>query len=190
MRTLMILIPVLIICGPIFGAGHSLFCAVDSTLIDALWEETVLARVEVGLSLDEQFALRLPISLAAEREIGGPRLLESGLFLDYYPLDCGLHLTVSLIQVGFLFNDWYDDKEDPLTFLNEMAFGWTITPYKGLRVEPRVILRDPNGVFSSAYNTLSLRFSRFPMIRFSLLVGWTFPLRKTDQTDIQEEEGT
>jgi hypothetical protein len=71
-----------------------------------------------------------------------------------------------------------------------MAFGWTITPYKGLRVEPRVILRDPNGVFSSAYNTLSLRFSRFPMIRFSLLVGWTFPLRKTDQTDIQEEEGT
>ncbi len=129
MRILMILIPLFIICSPLFGgAGHTLFCSVDSSLIDALWEETVLARVEVGLSLDDQFALRLPIGLAAERERGGPILLESGLFLDYYPpFDYGLHLTVSLIQVGFLFNDWYDDEEDSLTFLNEIAFGWTFT---------------------------------------------------------------
>ncbi len=190
MRTMIIFIPILIICSPLSGADHTLFCAVDGAVIDALWEETVLARVEIGLSLDEQFSLRFPISLTAEREIGGPRLLESGLFLDYYPMDCGLYLSVSLIQVGALFNDWYDDGEDSFTFLNEMVFGWSIDPYKGLRIEPRVILRDPNGVFDSAYNTLSLRFSRFPMIRFSLLVGWTFPLGQTNQLDIQEEEET
>ncbi|MBZ4673363.1 MAG: hypothetical protein JG773_332 [Spirochaeta sp.] len=188
MRTLMILIPLLIICSPLFGAGPTLYYSVDSTLIDALWTETILARADVGLSLDEQFALRLPLSLAAEREVGGPRLLETGLFLDYYPLECGLHLSVSLIQVGFLFNDWYDDEEESLRFLNEMAFGWTINPYKGLRIEPRVIIRDPNGVFSSAYKTLSLRFSRYPMIRFSLLFGWSFTLEQKKK--IQEEEGT
>ena len=178
MRKMIILIPLLIISSPLFGAGPTMYCSVDGALIDALWEETVLARVELGLTLDEQFALRIPIGLAAERERGGPRLLESGLFLDYYPLDCGLHLTVSLIQVGFLFNDWYDDEEESLRFLNEMAIGWTITPYRGLRVEPRVIIRDPNGVFSSAYKTLSLRFTRYPMIRFSLLLGWSFPLKQ------------
>jgi len=188
-RRMMILIPLLIIVSPLFGAGPSLYWSVDGALIDALWKETVHARVELGLSLDEQFSLRLPLSLTAEREVGGPRLLETGLFLDYYPLDCGLHLTVSLIQVGFLFNDWYDDEEDSLRFLNEMAFGWTITPYKGLRIEPRVIIRDPNGVFSSAYKTLSLRFSRYPMIRFSLLLGWSFPLKQKNQKKIQEEEG-
>nr|WP_319472749.1 hypothetical protein [uncultured Sphaerochaeta sp.] len=190
MRTKMIIIPMLIICSPLFGADPSIFCSADSALIDALWEETVLAHVEVGLFLDDQFALRLPLSLAAEREIGGPRLLETGLFLDYYPLDCGLHLAVSLIQIGFLFNDWYDDEEDSLRFLNEIAFGWTITPYSRLRIEPRVTIRDPNGVFSSAYQSLSLRFSRYPMIRFSLLVGWSFPLKQTNQKMIQEEEGT
>ncbi|WP_320123057.1 hypothetical protein [uncultured Sphaerochaeta sp.] len=189
MRTLMIIITMLIICSPLFGVGTSFFCSVDGAVIDALWKETVHARVELGLSLDDQFSFRIPLSLAAEREIGGPRLLETGLFLDYYPLDCGLHLTVSLIQVGFLFNDWYDDEEDSLRFLNEMAFGWTITPYNGLRIEPRVTIRDPNGVFSSAYKTLSLRFSCYPMIRFSLLVGWSFPLKQKNQKKIQEEEG-
>ncbi|MGH0052830.1 MAG: hypothetical protein ACQ5SW_05530 [Sphaerochaetaceae bacterium] len=183
MRNLFNSIMVLFFSAPLF-AGPSLFCTVDGSTVDALWEETLLARVEVGISLDEQFSLRLPLGFTVELESGGVRLLETGLFLDYYPLQCGLHLSLSLMQVGFLFNDWYGEGEDALTFLNELAFGWTFTPWKGLRLEPTLILRDPNGVFEDAYKTLSLRFSHFPMTRFSLLVGWTFPLEGKNKTDM------
>ncbi len=188
MRNATFIICILVACLPLHAESHSLCAMTDICVMDGVWEDTLQSQTVVRVSLDEQFFLSLPLSITCEKGRGNPRLLETGLMLDYYPLSCGLHLSLSLVEVGFLFNDWYGDEEDAKKFLNELAVGWSITPWRGLCVEPRITFRDPNGMFQDAYNALSLRFSRFPMTRFSLLVGWSFSLDQRVDNDDQEEE--
>lgn len=57
-----------------------------------------------------------------------------------------------------------------------MAIGWQFQIPPSLIVKPSVVIKDPNRVLTEEYEELQSLFTRFPMVRFALLVGWTFPV--------------
>ncbi len=157
------------------GAREGLSVAADLVSIESFFFDTAHIRMEVAYDITEEFGLRLPVTLTAERVKGDPYYLEAGLFIDYYPLGWPFFLSLSLIQVGVLGNQRGED-EPAVLFLNEMAVGWKFSIPPGFVLTPMVIIRDPNRVFEGEYAEMGDIFARFPMVRCSLLFGWTFPV--------------
>lgn len=184
----LIILLILLTSSPVFASQQAIYCLVDAASLDVLIHDTLISRIEVGVNIDQQFSFRIPFNMTMEMESGGSSFLETGIFLDYHPLKNGLHISISLIQIGVLVNDWYEDNEGPYKFLNEVVFGWSFNPVSNLIIQPRLIICDPNGIHTDEYEALSLRFSRFPLIRFSLMVGWSFPIddQKTEESEQEE----
>lgn len=154
---------------------ESISTSLDLCSIDSVFADTALVRMQVSLSITDEFGLGIPLSLVAERVGGAPMLWETGLFLEYHPLSSGLFLSLSLMQVALLSNHPYEEEPQVL-FLNEMAFGWEFSVPPSFVVTPCLVIKDPNRIFIEEYEQLGSLFSRFPMVRFALLVGWRFPV--------------
>lgn len=157
------------------GAREGLSLAFDLVSIESFFFDTAHLRFEAAFDLSEEFGLRLPVTVTAERIKGGPYWVEAGLFIDYYPLGWPFFLSLSLAQVGVLGNQRGED-EPVVLFLNEMAVGWKFSIPPGFVLTPMVIIRDPNRVFAGEYAEMGDIFAHFPMVRCSLLFGWTFPV--------------
>ena len=158
------------------SARHAgLAVSLDLCSLDSLAYDTAIVRMEAALDVTPEFSLSMPLTLTAERYLGGVQLWETGVFLQYHPLGWDLFLSLSLMQVSFLANHPYEDGMQ-LLFLNEMAVGWQFSFPPSIVVIPSVIIKDPNHILTEEYGTLQSLFTRFPMVRFALLVGWTFPV--------------
>jgi len=157
-------------------AGHGgLAFSLDLCSLDSLAFDTAIVRLEASLEVTPEFSLSMPLSLTAERYQGGAQSWETGLFLQYHPLSWDLFLSLSLMQVALLANHPYEEEPQVL-FLNEMAIGWQFSLPPSFIVKPSVVIKDPNRVLTEEYEELQSLFTRFPMVRFALLVGWTFPV--------------
>lgn len=158
------------------GAGHEgIAVAIDLCSLDSLAFDTAIIRLEASLEVTPEFSLSMPLTLTAERYRGGVQSWETGLFLQYHPLSWDAFLSLSLMQVALLANHPYEE-EPQVQFLNEMAIGWQFQIPPSLIVKPSVVIKDPNRVLTEEYEELQSLFTRFPMVRFALLVGWTFPV--------------
>lgn len=166
---------VVALCLLPLGARAGLSVAADLVSAESLFFDTAHLRMDVCLDLTEEFGLRLPITVTAERIKGGPYWVEGGIFLDYHPLGWPLFLSLSLAQVGVL-DDRRAGDEPRVLFLNEMAVGWAFAIPPGFVLTPMVIIRDPNRVFEGEYAEMGDIFTHYPMVRCSLLFGWTFPV--------------
>lgn len=146
----------------------------DSGSFISLFGETMTLRLEGELALNNEFSLTLPIEATFEKGKGEPIFLEVALNLAYHPFSCEATIYASLVQVGVLLNRFYDDPG--VFFLNEVGFGYPIRFPFGLSVEPRLTIKDPNGIFKEDYHQVREAFTSYPMIRFGLYVGWSFSL--------------
>lgn len=148
----------------------SLSLGLDLRGLDALFVPTLQTQAEVRLSLNDEFSLRVPLSLTSDLLYNEVRLWEFGLFLDYHPFRGGLYLSVSLLQMGIF--SGFDKPEESILYLNEVAFGyiWHIT--KSVYLEPRLVIADPSGVFESEYAHVMRTFPDRSKFRISLLFGW------------------
>lgn len=158
------------------GAQHVTISFDVGQTLSLMASDTVRMRCELGFTVNEEVALCLPVSLTQENYHGGLGLLETGLSLEYRPFARNLFLRFSLLQLGWLTDEVFRNEDEALVFLNECALGYTFGFAKGLYLQPQVLLLDPNKVFSDEYTRLASHFTEFPMVRFSLLVGWSFPV--------------
>ncbi|MCK9549084.1 MAG: hypothetical protein RBS49_02615 [Sphaerochaeta sp.] len=156
-------------------AREGLAVAVDLGSFESILFDTAHLSIDLTLDLNEEFALRLPITMTAERVYDGPWYLEGGIFLNYHPLGWPLFISLSLAQVGVLINARWEE-EPAVLFLNEMAVGWHFSIPPAIVLVPMVIIRDPNRVFEGEYAQMVDIFAHYPMVRCSLLFGWTFPV--------------
>lgn len=157
------------------GAREGITVAVDLAALESFFYDTAHLRLDATLDLSDEFGLRLPLTIVAERIRNAPYWIEAGVYLDYHPLGWPFFISLSLAQVGVCGNHRFKDGLSTL-FLNEMAFGWTIAIPPAFRLTPMVILRDPNRLFEDEYAELADLFSHFAVVRLSLLFGWTFPV--------------
>ncbi|HKL59660.1 MAG TPA: hypothetical protein VJ863_07165 [Sphaerochaeta sp.] len=154
------------------GEGSSLSLAIDLRGLDALFLSTLQAEAEVKLNINDEFTLRIPVSLTSDLLYNEVSLWESGLFLDYHPFRNGLYLSVSLLQMGFF--SGFDKPEASILFLNEVAFGYTWHITQRLYLEPRLVITDPSGVFESEYDQVKRTFPDRSKFRIFFLFGWEF----------------
>ncbi len=157
---------------PLWAEGLEL--RLDSGSLVSLFGETIHVRLEGELALSDEFSLTLPFEATFEKGKGEPIFLEAALLLAYHPFSVEATIYASLLQVGVLLNRRYDENE--VFFLNEVGFGYPIRFPFGLNLEPRLTIKDPNGVFKGDYHQVREAFTSYPMIRFGLYVGWSFPL--------------
>lgn len=152
--------------------GSTLSLGGDLRGVDALFLDTLQARAEVRLRINDEFSFHIPCTFTADLRYNDIKLWEFGLFLDYHPFHNGFFLSVSLVQVG-LFSG-FDKGDEPLQYLNEVAFGytWQVTP--SLYLEPKLIVRDPSGVFKAEYALIQRYLPDYGQFRLFLLVGWEF----------------
>ncbi|WP_320129565.1 hypothetical protein [uncultured Sphaerochaeta sp.] len=152
--------------------SNTVFVSADASGLDVLWNDSLQARVDFGFRLSSGFGLRLPFSFFSDTTYNDVSLLELGLFLDYRPFYNGFFISVSLFQMGFY--GGLDKPAEPNPTLNEVAFGFTWHFFKDFFVEPRLLIRDPNGVFENEYDSLSNSFPGYSQVRFSISFGWDF----------------
>lgn len=160
----------------------SLSTSIDLCSLDSFVSDTAMVRIEAALAVTPEFSLSIPVSLVAERQRGAVQCWETGLFLQYHPLSYGLFLSLSLMQAALLANHPYEEGPQFL-FLNEMAVGWQFSVPPSIVIKPCLVIKDPNKVFVQEYEELDSLFSRFPMVRFVLLVGWKFPVPSSKKAE-------
>ncbi len=155
------------------GATSPLRLGVDLMALPSLFSHTTRVRAEASLGLSDEFGLRIPCNFDIEMVRNGPFYMEGAICLDYHPMGWPLCISLSLAQVGILANHPWEEKAS-FYFLNEMAIAWDWQTRWGLYFRPQIVIRDPNRMFEMEYKELSELFSRFAMVRFSCLVGWSF----------------
>ena len=163
----------LVVCA---AEESSLSLGLDLRGLDALFMPTLQASAEARLSLNDEFSLRIPLSLTSDLLYNEVRLWQFGLFLDYYPFRGGLYLSVSLLQMGMFRG--FDKPDESILYLNEVAFGYTWHISRSVYLEPRLVITDPSGVFGSEYALVKRMFPDRSKFRISLLFGLevlTFP---------------
>lgn len=133
---------------------------------------TLQGSAEVKLRLNDEFALRIPLSLTSDLLYNEVQLWEFGVFLDYHPFKGNLYLSVSLVQMGIFTG--FDKPEERILYLNEVGFGYTWHITKRLSFEPRLVICDPSGVFEAEYALVMRTFPDRSKFRLSLLFGWEF----------------
>lgn len=145
---------------------------VDTSVVDAAWTKHIQARMDFTVGFSPEFGIRIPLTVCANQNRDAVVLFDFGLFLDYHPWGEGPFVSVSLVQIGILAGR--DRPMDSVFFLNEVLLGWTWHVYKGLYLEPALVVRDPSGVFEDEYDAVRAQLPGMRPFRFSLTVGWDF----------------
>ena len=148
------------------------FLGADLCIVDVLFSDTLQARFDLGVRLSPEFSFRMPVNLVSDRVYRNVSLWEMGIFLDYHPFGNGLFLSVSLVQLA-LFSGVDTPLESSL-YLNEMAFGYTWHFWEHWFIEPKLIIRDPSGVFQNEYKQVEQVLMQYSQFRFTLTFGWDF----------------
>lgn len=173
MRKIVLLVICILVVSPLCSQSKSsLAIAVDAGVIDALFMQSLHAEVELKLSITDEFALRLPISLTRDLIYDDINLWQAGLFLDYFPFQKGFYLSISLMQGGFF--SGYDKPDIQAVSLNEVACGYVWHPCKALYLDTRLVARDPSGVFEEEYALINLLFPDRTRWSLMVLFGWEF----------------
>ena len=137
--------------------------------------------------MDPNFGLRVPFSYACRLGDYDVTMLYGGLFLDYRPFADGLFVSFGLVEGG-----WFLGKDRPneeRCLLNEISMGytWHLTPH--WFIEPKLQIRDPSGVFSTENLQVKEAMGDYPMVRFSVLVGWESAAISRQMEDRTEKNG-
>lgn len=148
------------------------YACLDGSSIDFLWNDCLQARIDLGFRFSSGFGISIPLTLLADTSYSDVMLLDFGLFLNYRPFSDGFFVSVSLFQMGMFFG--VDAPAEGNPYLNEVAFGytWHLTPR--LFLEPKLLVRDPSGVFQDEYDSISGMFPDYALVRFSVSMGWDF----------------
>lgn len=171
-RFLTVMLLGLSLCCAFAQEESALSLSLDLRALDALFLPTLQTDSEVKMRINDEFSLRIPLFVTSDLMYNDVQLWEFGLMLDYHPFQSGLYLSVSLIQMGIF--SGYDKPEESILYLNEVAFGYIWHISKGLYLEPRIVIRDPSGVFEAEYALVEHAFPGRSKFRISLLFGWEF----------------
>jgi hypothetical protein len=166
------------------------YVSLDASSVDSFWNNCLQTRMDLGLRFSSGFGIRFPLTFISDTSISEVSMLGFGLFLDYRPLYDGFFVSVSLLERGLFFG--MDKPTEQNLYLNEVAFGYTWHLFSPLFLEPRILLRDPSGVFQSEYDSISGAFPDFSSVRFSISVGWDFlavPFPRMGGEESNRQEG-
>ncbi|MCH3918582.1 MAG: hypothetical protein LKE40_14205 [Spirochaetia bacterium] len=144
--------------------------AADVAYTDPFISKLVYNHVCATVNLDKNFSLRVPLVYAISLDDRDVSLLSSGVQLDYYPFQLPLFISLSMVDVAYLFG--IDAPLERLQYLDEVAIGYHWDISDGFFVEPAVVLFDPSGVYADAYEAVTESFGDFPKIRFELHIGF------------------
>ena len=174
------LLVLFLFCSFLRVEAETISCSIDLVSLDSLWSDTAICKIEASCTMSSQFGLSIPFTLTGERTVGGPILLETGLLLTYHPFSNGLYCNLSLLEAGFLFRGVYAEEKAPY-LLNTVAFGYNRFFFGRLVLDARLTIRDPQETLEAEYDELALHFTRFPMFRFSLMLGYSWSLKQEGQ---------
>ncbi|MDD3903884.1 MAG: hypothetical protein PHO09_09430 [Sphaerochaeta sp.] len=165
------------------------FLGADLCFLDVLYSDTLQARFDLGIRLSPEFSFRAPVNIVSDRVYSNVSLWETGLFLDYHPFESGLFFSVSLVQLALFSGE--DRPLESSLYLNEMALGYTYHLWDHWFIEPKLIIRDPSGVFQNEYEQVEQILVEYAQFRFSLTFGWDFlaipnPREKKEACEGQE----
>lgn len=173
MKRILLALAIVLVLSSLSAEGESsLSLGFDLRVLDAIFLPTLQGSAGVKLRLNDEFALRIPLSLTSDLLYNEVQLWEFGVFLDYHPFKGNLYLSVSLVQMGIFTG--FDKPEERILYLNEVGFGYTWHITKRLSFEPRLVICDPSGVFEAEYALVMRTFPDRSKFRLSLLFGWEF----------------
>jgi hypothetical protein len=191
MKKTIVTVLVVLSLSCLYPEGKPIFYAsFDASSLDSVWNECLQARLDLGLRFSSGFGVRFPLTLLSDTSYSDVTLLDFGLFLDYHPFSDGFFVSVSLIQMGMYFGMDKPAQQNP--YLNEVAFGYTWHISQRFFLEPRLLIRDPSGVFQSEYDSISGMFPDYSQVRFSVSLGLDFlavPVPETRGEESMWQEG-
>ncbi len=141
---------------------------VDFSAADTIWEEYVYLHGGIVLRCQSDFALEIPCTYVITDQ--GKSAFDTGVVLKYYPGGAGLWVGASLFQGISLFGD--DRPSDWYLYMQELSSGFTLQLPYGLYIEPTLILRNVNGMFSDSLEVVSEYVEGYSRLRFCLNFGW------------------
>ncbi|AEV30248.1 hypothetical protein SpiGrapes_2487 [Sphaerochaeta pleomorpha str. Grapes] len=166
------------------------YVSLDGSSIDFLWNDCLQTRIDLGVNFSSGFGISFPLTLLSDTTYSDVTLLDFGLFLNYRPFSDGFFVSVSLFQMGMYFG--LDKPAQGNPYLNEVAFGYTWHVSSHLFLEPKLLIRDPSGVFQNEYDIISGVFPDYAPVRFSVSLGWDFlaaPVPETGGEESMRQEG-
>ncbi len=149
----------------------SLDVAIDMCYIDPFKDNVVYNELTLGLNIDEDLSLRIPINLVIPTT-SNIDLVGLGGSIDvlYRPLFNGIFISFSLVKIQYLFG--YDAPLDNIQYLNKVSFGYTFNVFDSWFIEPSILFFNLNGMYEDSLLLLRESFNGFPSVRGSLLVGY------------------
>lgn len=183
MRTLRILITALILlCLPFtVGAAESeisFYGAIDVMALDSLWRQHLSLRCSVGAMIADGIGVEFPASCIFDQSGGDEILLDFALKLLVHPWGHGPFIALSLTQL-ILFTGAHVPQE-PIHYLNEIAFGYTWEFSSGWFVRPSLIYREPSDGAPESFAYVSTLVPTRKRLQLCVDVLWVFASIRPD----------
>lgn len=167
MRRIVLVLSVLVVCFCSFG--FSLDLSADAFILKdfIMRSPDYQGGISASLMLDGDFQIRVPLTVTYK---ANSVCFEGALKVSYYPFSKGLFLSISMLDMAYVYN--MRDKSAKQYTLNEIEAGWTFFIGKRFFIEPSVCVRDPSGTFVDEYEELRGMFKSYSKIKIRLLCGY------------------
>ena len=156
----------------------SCYGAIDIMAIDSLWREHITVRCSLGAMIADGIAIEFPASCIIDQSGGDEVLIDLALKLLVYPWGSGPFIALSLTQL-ILFTGMHVPQE-PVHYLNEIAFGfsWEFSP--GWFVRPSLIYREPSNGAPESFAYVSTLVPTRKRLQLCVDVLWVFASIRPD----------
>lgn len=168
MRRFVVAALVFIVCG-FWCFAFTLDLSLDSFVLKdvALRSPDYQSGLQVAVLLEKDFQIRVPLTVTYKKNLV---CFEGALKVAYYPFSKGLFLSLSMLDMAYLYN--MGERSARQYTLNEIEAGWTFFIGKRFFIEPSVCFRDPSGTFADEYEELRGYFNSYSKIKIRLLCGY------------------
>lgn len=172
MKRFLIFIIVLSFSFPLFAVKNSYISAgIDLGYFEPLKDKIVFNQVEFKIKLDDDFDLIIPMNYVIPTNKSNECMaIGGGLCINYKPFNKNLFITLSLIEVEYLFG--YDSPTDPLKYYNHFSLGYSFHLTKNLSIEPSFSIINPYGIYDMS--ALKDCLGGFPDYRISIFLSYKF----------------
>jgi len=173
MRKVLPLLLLLSLTLPLASSEKINFLAtVDLTAFDAIWEKHISIKSSLQVEDPSGISLKVPFNFLIDRSGGKEILFESGVQLMFYPWKKGPFILLSLAQVNAFIGP--NRPDETVSYLNEIAFGYSWEFYEPLVIQLSLLYRDPSNSYQREYQYINTLIPTFRKFRFVLDFGWKF----------------
>jgi len=168
-----ITVAVFIICIMPFAlsASPSVCLSLDSMFVQDYFKGygDIQTNFQAGVNLGDGFSIMVPVTVTFS-PYDAETFYDCGIFLQYFPLQKGPYLALSVLQLGLCPSA--SNEEDRIIGLNETILGYRIGLFKNFYLEPQLVVRDPSQTFSEEYSHLRGIYSGYETFRIRLLFSF------------------